>query len=265
MQQNREFAEQILRTKPLVHCITNYVTVNDCANALLAIGARPVMSHAAEEAMEITAGSRALVLNLGATEYYDAMEKSALQAGLSGIPVILDPVGVSGSTFRRNFAGKLIGKGLISVIRGNVSELRALAEDRKTAVGVDAGTAEAPESDETIDRLITFSGKTHCIVVQSGAVDLVTDGNTLLRAERGSVWMQRITGSGCMSSSVLGAYAAAARDMGKQLLEAAYAGMNYVGAAGEAAEAAVRKEGAGTGTYRVRFIDALSLPERLSL
>ncbi len=171
-------------TAPLVHSITNYVTVNDCANALLAIGARPVMSHDPREAAEITRGSQALELNLGATEYIDAMFLSGQAALEKGIPRVIDPVGISGSTFRRETLRRMITELQPTAIRGNYSEIHALLANAGTGTGVDAVTdaAHPALSGDALARGMQDYLRTLAfpmILVASGREDIVASSSAI--------------------------------------------------------------------------------------
>ena len=291
MDTTKELSDKIREYRPLIHSITNYVTVNDCANALLAIGARPVMSHAPEEAAEITSGSDGLELNLGATEYYESMLLSGREADSSGIPIIIDPVGVSGSSYRRNFLKRLIECCHPVAVRGNRSEILAMIRDEKTETGVDSVRFDADYSDvEIISMMQEFcrkrkeeyiaSGVSHeLILVCSGKTDLIACSDKSVIAEGGSSEMSGVTGTGCMSSVILAAFISGGRmymreeknslkdnDIRCMDFDSAVSAVKYVDAAAERAEANLRylrkKETLpfgtyGTGSYRVLFIDQL--------
>ncbi len=269
---------KIREMKPLVHCITNYVTVNDCANALLAAGARPVMSHAEEEAAEITAASAALVLNMGATEYVPSMLLSGKQALESGIPCVLDPVGVPGSSYRRRLCGEWIPLIRPSVIRGNASEIFSLIERQAGEAGVDAEFSSAvhedvrPDSPEWIRKCASFSDRFRCVLEVSGATDLVVGNGMGFYVHNGCPLMSRVTGTGCMASALLGAFLAAGRALSLPDAFSAAVGAGCMGAAGEYAYlkcsevfSGIRKNSpdgteycVGTGSYRVHLMDGLS-------
>lgn len=246
--------DAIQRTAPLVHSITNYVTVNDCANALLAIGARPVMSHDPREAAEITRGSQALELNLGATEYLDAMFLSGQAAREKGIPRVIDPVGISGSTFRRETLHRMISELQPTVIRGNYSEIHALLAGADTGTGVDAahpalsGDALAHGMQNYL-RTLAFP----MILVASGREDIVASRDALCFVKNGSPRMSRVTGTGCMATELLAAFLAVAS--GEAAFHAAVLATAFMGIAGEIAEETAPR---GSGSYHIALIDALS-------
>lgn len=245
----------------LIHCISNTITINDCANILLAAGASPTMAHHPAEVSEITAAAAAFVGNLGATENYDAMEISVKTAKEHGIPSVIDPVGCGGSTFRRDYFSRLSRIGL-TCVRGNYSEIRALSQHRATAAGVDAH-----DGGQDIERIAaSFASGLGAVVAASGAVDILTDGKRLFRIHNGSRWMSRITGSGCMLSCLVGAFLGreAKRPDRDDLLAvtAACVAMNLCGEIGaERTEALLQASGGtegGTMTFHREMLDAVS-------
>ncbi len=247
----------IKRTNPIVHCITNSVTVNDCANALLALGASPVMAHHIAEVEEITEGSQSLVCNLGATDDYDAMFLAAGKASQCGHPIVVDPVGISGSTFRRTKLLELMHTTKVTCIRGNNSELRAILSNCGGRCGVDADVRDAADH-EFAEQLQAFAAENHLILIASGKEDLVTDGSSLIRVTGGHEMMSKITGTGCMSSALLGAAFAAVPMMdAMNMTDAAVWLCSYVKRCGEQAAAATLNTCGGTMTFRQQFIDRI--------
>lgn len=244
-----EIYKKIQKKRPVIHCITNMVTVNDCANILLACGASPTMAHHPAEVVEITRGSDALVCNLGATESFDAIRAAGAAASSLSHPVILDPVGVSGSTFRRKFCEELIRDIHPTCIRGNYSEIRSLMEGVNTAVGVDAKDGRPDER-----ALKEFALKTGAFIIASGAQDLLTDGQRVYRCDYGTPMLARITGSGCMSSAMLGAFLSV-----ENTIKSALACCILIGMAGEDAQKKTEQNHGGTMTFRNYFIDEISL------
>ncbi len=245
----------IRKQKPLVHCITNNITINDCANILLAAGASPTMAHHPAEVEEITLGCSSLVCNLGATESLEAMLLAGKSAAGVNHPVILDPVGVSGSSFRRGYAYEFIKKVHPACIRGNLSEIRALAFNQSTISGVDAAGSDSISIQnclDTVDMLKNFSNRTRSIVIASGETDFLTDGNTVYGISNGSVLMPLITGSGCMSSALLGAFFAV-----EASLQAALSACVIMGVCGELAEEKTKAINGGTMTFHDQLIDSL--------
>ena len=176
--------QEIQNRRPLVQCITNAVTVNDCANILLAAGASPTMAHHPQEAAEISAGCDALVCNFGAIADYEAMKSAALMATKLRHPIVIDPVGVSGSTYRRTKCIELIKKAGADCIRGNYSEIAALIKNDRTVVGVDA-------MQQQIDTqaMQEFARQNRLFLWASGETDILTDGERLWYCKNGDPLM----------------------------------------------------------------------------
>ena len=225
----------------MVHSITNNVTINDCANIILAAGGTAIMAQDEREVEEITSHAQALVINMGAVRAQEAMLRAAKIAKRNGNPVVLDPVAAGASTLRREMCSRLLSENLVSVIRGNASEVRALAEDNLQ---------------ESAAWLRSFSRRTGAVVMLTGAMDVITDGTRTAVVRGGSAYLRRITGAGCMLTSLTGVYCGANPDI---LLEAAVTASEVMKHCGETAEARVRKEMEGTASFRTRLIDAVSL------
>ena len=234
-----EIYEKIQQKRPIIHCITNAVTVNDCANILLAAGASPTMAHHPCEVEEITAGTAALICNFGAIS-----------------------VGVSGSSYRREKCLELMKIIHPTCIRGNYSEIQALLHNCGTVTGVDAAEDALAEAEETDlpELMKQYAKENQMILVASGETDLITDGSCVYRCHNGSPMMARITGSGCMSTVMLGAFLSAEKSV-----ESAVACCAFTGIAGELAAKEMTAQKRGTMTFRNWFIDAVSLmtPEQL--
>lgn len=254
-----EILRQSRRVHPLVHCISNHVTSNDCANLLLAIGASPIMADDPEESAEITALCSGLVLNLGtpSPRKIEAMLLSGRTANALNLPVVLDPVGVGSSQLRRGAALHILENIRLSAIRGNASEIRTLAEGTKAHRGVDADEDE----NASLHHARLLARKTGAVVLRTGAEDIVTDGHTLYRVQNGCPMMKTVTGAGCQLSALTGAYAAANPE---NMLAAVLAAGCAMGLCGEIAHRRLRP-GDGNASYRNYIIDALfSLtPEQL--
>lgn len=241
---------------PLVQCITNFVTVNDCANILLAIGGSPTMAHDIREVEESVAGVQALVCNLGAIEDVEAMRLAGKKANELGIPVILDPVAAGVTSVRRNACATLLEEVRFTVIRGNASEIRALALRQTGGSGVDVSAADAVTED-TLPAAVALCQRlaqsTGAVVALSGAVDILTDSAQTILLRNGCATMSRITGSGCMLTALLGAFCGA----NAAPLPAAAAAVAAMDLAGERAEALRLQKGTGNATFRTDLIDAV--------
>lgn len=248
-----DLLENVKKTVPLVHNITNYVTVNDVANAVLAIGASPIMADDIEEAADITAISRALVLNMGTLNKrtVTSMLAAGKRANRLGIPVVFDPVGAGASALRNETAQKITEQVALSVIRGNRSELSFIAGLGASTKGVDS--AQKDEKNDAVSVAKAAAQKLHCIAALTGKVDVITDGTRVIQIKNGHPMLSRVTGTGCMASAIVGAFAGAC---GGDFLTAAAAGVCSMGIAGELAyEAAGTK---GTGSFHIAVVDALS-------
>jgi len=244
--------------KPLVQCITNVVTVNDCANIILAAGGTPTMAHIREEAAEAVRAASALVTNLGAAEYIDSMVLAGKEANRLGIPVVFDPVACGATEFRRNASRRLLSGVHFQVIRGNVSEIRALAEGQGArGSGVDASAGDAVTA-ESLPRVVeaarSLALSTGAVVAVSGAEDVITDGRKTVVVKNGCAVMARITGSGCMLSSLCGTFAGA---LPEDPFRAALTAFTVMGVAGERADQARLRKGTGNATFRTDLIDAV--------
>lgn len=248
--------EKIGQKHPIIHCITNAVTVNDCANILLAAGASPTMAHHPLEAAEITEGSTSLVCNFGAIDDYEAMVAAGKRAEDLGHAIVVDPVGVSGSTYRRKRMHSFMEQVHPTCIRGNYSEIRALLDNRATVTGVDASKDDQDVLHQAALQVAMkqYAEDKQLIMVASGKTDMITDGKTMYLCENGDPLMARITGSGCMSSAMLGAFLG----VEPSALGAA-ACCAFMGIAGELAAERTKICGGGTMTFRDCLIDAVSL------
>lgn len=242
-------------TKPLVHHITNYVTVNDCANITLGIGASPVMADSIHEVADIAAIASALVLNMGTLNErtIPSMLAAGQAANKKGIPVVLDPVGVGASPFRTATARELIQGVKISVLRGNISEIKSIAGMQSETKGVDAAASDAASTSDGGQIAQTLAKKLDCVVVISGAVDVIADGSKIALVENGHPMLAGITGTGCMCSSLIGSFCGAAPG---EIFTATVLAMACMGVAGEIAW---EKAGhLGGGSFHTALHDAIS-------
>ena len=242
---------------PLVQCITNFVTVNDCANIVLAAGGSPSMADDVREAAEAVRGAAALVCNLGAIAAVDAMLAAGKAANELGRPVVLDPVAAGNTALRRQESARLLSGVKFAAIRGNASEIRALARGELTGSGVDVSGEDAV-TDATLPRTVEtarlLAKQTGAVVAVSGPIDVVTDGEQTVLLRNGCATMARITGSGCMLTSMLGAFCGA--DPGHPF-EATCAAIAAMGVAGYLAEERRLRNGTGNATFRTDLIDAV--------
>ena len=255
-----EFGKQLSLVReqvPLVQCITNFVTVNDCANIVLAAGGSPSMADDVREAAEAVQGAAALVCNLGAIAAVDAMVSAGKAANALGKPVVLDPVAAGNTALRRQESARLLEGVKFAAIRGNASEIRALARGELTGSGVDVSGEDAV-TDATLPRTVEtarlLAKQTGAVVAVSGPIDVVTDGEQTALLRNGCATMARITGSGCMLTSMLGAFCGADP---AHPFEATCAAIAAMGVAGDLAEERRLQNGTGNATFRTDLIDAV--------
>ncbi|KGR75275.1 hydroxyethylthiazole kinase [Ureibacillus sinduriensis] len=194
---------KINQTKPLVHCITNYVVANFTANGLLAIGASPVMADEAEDAAAMVAIANALLLNIGTVNArtHDAMLVAGRKANECEVPVVLDPVGVGATPYRKSVVMQLLEQVSIDVLRCNEGELASIHGVTWESRGVDSGNGEM----DTIAAAKEVARKYECIVVVTGATDIVTDGQEIMQVQGGNIHATHITGTGCLLSAICAA------------------------------------------------------------
>ena len=233
-------AQSVRETTPLVHCITNYVTVEGCANAVLAVGGSPIMSDEPADVEDITSICNALVLNIGTlnARSIEGMKVAGARAASLGHPIVLDPVGAGASALRTKTACELLDALPVTLVRGNMDAVTDMDAARRAA-------AFARD----------FAAKAGCVVAITGPIDIVADANRAFAVSNGTPLQGRITGSGCMLSAISGAYVARYAD---DALEAALSAVVHMGAAGQQAEGRMT-EADGTGTFRTYLMDALSL------
>lgn len=257
MQNAAEALRAVRQSAPLVQCITNFVTVNDCANLILAAGGSPTMAHVCGEVEEVIAGADALVCNLGAIEDVEAMVLAGRAANRLGKPVVLDPVAAGGTTLRRKAVQRLLAEVRFSVIRGNASEIRALAGEAASGSGVDVGGADvitAENLPQAVAMVRALARQTGAVIAVSGAIDVISDGERVALVENGCATMSRITGSGCMLTALIGAFCGA-KDA--ECFAATCAAVAALGVAGERAEEKRLQNGTGNASFRIDLIDAV--------
>lgn len=243
-----ELLERVRAEKPLVHHITNWVTIGACADVTRAFGALPVMAHAPEEAADMAGIASALVLNIGTltTGLVGAMLLAAGRANERGIPVVLDAVGAGATPFRDQMAARILDTVRVDIIKGNASEIARLAGENVVTRGVETTDVAADPATvaETLARVRSAA------VVITGREDIVSGGGRTVVIRNGHAMMGAVVGTGCMAGSVIGAFAAVERDS----VRAAAAALVCYGAAGELA--AMRS--AGPGTFRANLLDVIS-------
>lgn len=237
----------IRRNSPLVHNITNYVVMNTTANALLALGASPVMAHARQEVSDMVNIAGALVINIGTLSeaWIDSMLKAAKQAKKREIPIILDPVGVGATPYRTDTARELIKTASPAIIRGNGSEIMALVEEGVATKGVDSSNA-ADQAIESAKNLNLVFGSVVCV---TGETDYILGKGPMVSVKNGHAMMPGVTGLGCTASALCGAFTAVNPDAQKAAAHA----MAVMGIAGEMAA----KDARGPASLQVNFIDSL--------
>ncbi|MCC2727078.1 hydroxyethylthiazole kinase [Blautia massiliensis] len=277
-----QLRKRIKEEKPLIHCITNPISIHDCANVVLAVGARPIMAEHPAEVTDITALAGALMLNLGniTDARIESMKRSMRTAMKNKIPVLLDLVGVACSDLRLDLARELLSIGHPAVLKGNMSELLAVSGLPSHAIGIDAGAQDAltAENMETVSEVLrAFSRSNQAIVLATGKQDFVTDGERVVLVQNGSAALSGITGTGCMVGALTAAFLPGCEDnIAKEMTDSIEAGVrsgvemelngksgNYLaaavlgtalmGIAGEEAEKISR----GPGSFQVNLLDEI--------
>ena len=258
-----ETLENIKTKNPLTHCITNSVTINDCANAVLAIGGSPFMAEDVEELEEVVSIADVLVINIGklSKDQIEAMEISSKTANKTDTPIILDPVGVGVTELRNKTTLNLIKNYNITAIRGNITEIKAIAkltgiiDESNVAKGVDVNNDDII-TDENLkangDIITNLANELNTTILASGPIDILSDGTTTIAIDNGDDMMPLITGSGCMLSAIVGSCIGGSNPFDGSLV--AILAMNI---AGEKARTKVDEKDEGTGSFRAYLIDYL--------
>ncbi|MBW2602272.1 MAG: hydroxyethylthiazole kinase [Deltaproteobacteria bacterium] len=241
--------------KPLIHNITNYVVMNYTANALLAMGASPVMAHAHNEVEEMVSYAGALVLNIGTLtdDWIKSMIKAGRKASEQKIPIILDPVGSGATSLRTDSAKKIIEQTSIDVIRGNASEILSLRHKDSKTKGVDS----IHSVEDAVGTAKILAGELKTILAITGPTDLVTNGDGVLRISNGHPLMSYVTGTGCTATVTIGAFLA----VDKNPVSATATALAFFGLAGEVAG----KKTSEPGSFMIEMVNARysSSPEQL--
>jgi hydroxyethylthiazole kinase len=247
--------DEVRNKKPLVHNITNYVTVNDCANILLAIGASPIMADDIKEAADITKISSALVINIGTLNErtIESMITSGKKANELNIPVVFDPVGAGASDFRNATTKRILEEVKISVLRGNMSEIKFISGLESSTKGVDASESDTNiGNNEGINITRNLAKNLNCTVAITGATDIISDGERVAILENGTKMLSNVTGTGCMTTALVGAFCGTSSDY----FIGAISGITAMGISGEIA---LEKAGQiGTASFHIAIIDAIS-------
>jgi hydroxyethylthiazole kinase len=238
---------QVREKKPLIHNITNFVVMNYTANALLAMGASPVMAHAQNEVEEMVSFAGALVLNIGTLTdaWIASMVKAGVKASGQGTPIILDPVGSGATPLRTDSARQIISETKITVIRGNASEILSLRRENSKTKGVDS----IHSVEDAADTARILAEELQTTLAITGPVDLVTDGQRIVRVSNGHPLMGYVTGTGCTATTVIGAFLAVDDDP----LRAAVTALAFFGLAGEVAG----NRASAPGSFMIQMLDAL--------
>lgn len=237
---------------PLIHNITNYVTVNDCANAILAIGASPIMADDVAEVEEIVSISSALVINIGTLNQrtITSMIIAGKKANELHIPVVLDPVGAGASSLRNKTTQEILSEVKIDIIRGNLSEISFVAGLSASTKGVDTSKADERNDAEAIAKSV--ANKYSCVVGITGQVDVISDGIRVAKVANGHKLLSKVTGTGCMTSALVGSFCGITKDY----YTATVTGITAMGIAGEISFIKTREM--GTGSFHIGIIDTLS-------
>ncbi|WP_027623159.1 hydroxyethylthiazole kinase [Clostridium lundense] len=256
--------KNVFESKPIVHCITNFVTVNDCANIILAGGGSPTMAHHKDEVEEITKKSQSLVLNMGNVHEVDSMILAGKRSNTLEHPVIIDPVGIGASKLRNETFFKLSQSIQFSVIRGNISEIKRIANEKgvingnSMTKGVDADEIDKVTEDsleETVEVTKRLSKVMQSVIVISGAIDIVAYKEKAYVIRNGHPIMAQITGTGCMSTALIGAFCGGNPN---NIFEATLAAVATMGVSGDIAFEKMKRFEGGTMMFRMFLIDNIS-------
>ena len=260
----KDALKNVKETVPLTFCITNFVTVTDCANAALAVGGSPIMSNGAEEGGEIVNIANALVINIGtlSKSQNELMRNSARQAKEIEKPIIFDPVGAGVSALRNDMTKEIVEDYPLALVRGNMSEIKAIAKlinlnenNDSVAKGVDVAESDIISEDTLESNALIvkeLANELNAVVIASGPIDIISDGNLTFGLDNGDEMMPLITGSGCMLTTIIGSYVGA-----NEPLIGGIAACALMAIAGENAAENVRANDLGTASFRTFLIDNL--------
>ncbi|MEH7305472.1 hydroxyethylthiazole kinase [Neobacillus drentensis] len=247
-----ETVEKVRKVNPLVHNITNVVVTNFTANGLLALGASPVMAYAAEEVADMAKIASSLVLNIGTLnpQTVDSMIIAGKAANESGVPVIFDPVGAGATAYRTETAQRIMNEVKVSAIRGNAAEIANVLGEKWEIKGVDAGSTA---NGDIVTLAIKAAQTWKCVVIITGKEDVVSNGETTYLVYNGHPIMTKVTGMGCLLTSVIGAFAGVEED----LILASVAALTYYEIAAEKAAGQTAEK--GPGSFQIEFLNQLTL------
>ncbi|MGR3764480.1 hydroxyethylthiazole kinase [Rossellomorea sp. NS-SX7] len=245
-----ELVTKLREKNPLVHNITNVVVTNFTANGLLSLGASPVMAYAREEVADMARISGALVLNIGTLSHdeVEAMIIAGKAANEQGVPVVLDPVGAGATAFRTEMSKKILQEVMVSIIRGNAAEVANVAGDNWAIKGVDAGSGNG----STLELAEKVANQFDCTVVITGERDVISNGTKTNEVANGHPLLTKVTGTGCLLSSIIGSFAAIEKD----LVKAATTAVSAYGIAAEKAAATTAEK--GPGSFQIELLNQLS-------
>lgn len=245
-----EVRNYVAENAPLVHCITNPISINDCANGVLAVGARPIMAEHPDEAEQITETAKSLALNLGniTDTRMKSMLISANTANKNYIPFVVDTVGVACSMLRLEYANKLIEKSRPTVVKGNITEIKMFNGRDFSQNGVDSVKSDNSDLHVSSKTVVETAKKLNCIVLASGETDIVSDGKRLFHINNGCKQLSDITGTGCLLNVLVASFLSASPDI--------YGAVTACVVLGICGEIACTNK--GSGTFRVNLFDALS-------
>jgi len=250
-----ELSKRIRTEKPVVHHLTNWVTIYDCANTVKVIGGSPVMAHAREEVQDMVRLASSLVLNIGTltVDFVESMKLAAMGANIKGIPVILDVCGAGATQLRDQKCFELLDKVKINIIKGNLSEVARIAGKNVRTKGVDATHIDV----DIMELASSLAQKRNCTVVVTGKDDIITDARKGYVVKNGHPMMANIVGTGCMAGSIIGTFAAVEPD----LALSSAAALSLFGIAGELSA----KSGAGPGTFKEKLFNHLYSLDRKTI
>ncbi|MEW8957237.1 hydroxyethylthiazole kinase, partial [Clostridium sp.] len=257
--------DSIREVNPLIHIISNFVTMNDVAQSLSFLGARPIMAHYYKDVQYITKSSDGLVVNLGTMDNFreEGILESANIARYNSIPWILDPVGIQGSHYRKNLAIELIDKGSPNVIKGNLSEIKSILGRKSIYKGIDSLEESLMVNKELQREIEDYARNSNVIIVITGEVDFITDGKTTYYVYNGDGIMSRVTGTGCILSVLIGAFISVEKSK-ENLTLAVVEAVSFWGIIGEVCKGELKKS-EGLNTYRFKLLDKISLISKKDL